>query len=202
MVVDSLAGVQTFARQLLESFGFEPASILCCGNTEAALAQGLEFKPDFLITDWFAKSEVNGLALHERLKTVKPDCRLSLLSFEVTPEHEAQAKAAGARFLLKKPFTADDLRRTVHQALQSMAQENPALHQRLQAVMQARRPASVAPPRPIVLPQMTQYKPGDKVRFGDKTEVVECVVVRHGELVVQLKNKSGLIPADKLQKQP
>ncbi|MDT9000074.1 response regulator [Paucibacter sp. APW11] len=199
--MDPLAGVQTFARQLLESFGFDPQGILCCGNTETALAQGLEFKPDFLITDWFGKSPLTGLALHQRLLEVKPTCRLSLLSFEVTPDHEAQAKQAGARFLLKKPFTAEDLRRTLHQALQVMAKDYPELHQRLQSVMMAPRPQPAIAPRPIVLPPMVQYKPGDKVRFGDKTEVVECVVVRHGELVVQLKNKSGLIPATKLQKQ-
>ena len=93
LVVDALTGVQTFARQLLQSHGFPADSILCCANTDAALSQGLPFKPNFLITDWFAKAPMTGPQLFQRLREVQPTLHLSLLSFDVTPAHEAEAQA-------------------------------------------------------------------------------------------------------------
>jgi CheY-like chemotaxis protein len=203
LVVDALAGVQTFARQLLEGFGFPAHSIRCASDTDSALALGLEFKPDFLITDWFAKAGMNGIALYQRLKTGNPGCRLALLSFEVTPAHEAEAHAAGSRFLLRKPFTADDLRNTMQRSLELLATERPELAQRLNAVIKAQQgpgklPVKLAlPPLPPLPPQL---RAGDRVQYGSATDTVQFVVVRSGELVVQLKGKPELVPAHKLQR--
>ncbi|MFY7866601.1 hypothetical protein [Roseateles sp.] len=202
LVVDGLSGVQTFARQMLEGFGVPAECVRCASDPESALTLGLEFKPDFLITDWFPRATLSGIALYEQLKTVTPGCRLALLSFEVGPEQEAQAQAAGSRFLLRKPFTAAELKATMSRALEALAKERPELHQRLSAIMRAANPPGVAPPR-IVLPAIPvppALKPGDKVRFGDKTETVQVVVVSHGELVVQLRGSNALIPATKLQR--
>lgn len=201
LVVDPLAGVQSFARQLLESYGFAAANIRCCSKPEDALALLAEFRPQFLITDWFPKETVNGIALHQQICQQVPDCRLSLLSFEAGPEQQAQAQAAGARFLLKKPFTGPELKTTLRQALEKLAQERPDLHQRLQQIMGTPQAAQrvVLPPMPV-MPATPPLKPGDKVRVGNATEVVDTVVIRQGELVVQLKNKAGLVPADKLQR--
>lgn len=205
LIVDPLAGVQTFARQLLESYGFAPDSIRCCSKPEEALALLPAFRPQFLICDWFAKEPLSGIALHQQICQQVPDCRLSLLSFETGPEQQAQAQAAGARFLLKKPFTAQELRSTLRQALKNLAQDRPDLHQRLRQIVgdsQADPRAAVRLPMPPMpaMPTLPPLKPGDKVKLGKSTEVVDTVVIRHGELVVQLKNKAGLFPADKLQR--
>ncbi len=208
LIVDPLLGVQTFARQLLEGYGFAADSIRCCSKPEEALALLPDFRPQFLICDWFAKEPISGIALHQQICQQVPDCRLSLLSFETGPQQQAQAQAAGARFLLKKPFTAQELRSTLRQALKKLAQERPDLHQRMQQIMgeppedrraSARQPMPPMPPIPA-MPAVPPLKPGDKVRLGNSTEVVDTVVIRHGELVVQLKNKAGLFPADKLQR--
>lgn len=200
LIVDALAGVQTFARQLLEGFGFPSHAIRNAGDTASALTLGLEFKPDFLITDWFPKSELSGIALYQRLKTVNPGCRLALLSFEITPTHEAEAAAAGSRFLLRKPFTADDLKTTMRRSLEQLAQERPELAQRLQAVMKSQQGAGHLPPKIVLPPLPPQLRAGDKVKFEGQTDTVQFVVVRSGELVVQLKGKAELIPAHKLQR--
>lgn len=200
LVVDALAGVQTFARQLLQGYGFAAQAIVCCSGTEEALAQGLEFQPDLLITDWFAKADLSGPALYQRLKEAQPRLRLALLSFEVTPEHQAQALALGSHFLLKKPFSADELKTTMGRALEALAKDNPALHQRLTHTMRAAQPKGelprvvmpVMPPEPVI-------KQGDRVRYQGATYVAQYVVHRHGETVVQLKGQSALIPVTKLQ---
>ena len=199
LVADSLAGVQTFARQLLQEFGFAPEDIACASDTEAALALGSAFRPDFLISDWFAKSELTGIGLFQRLREASPGCQLALLSFNVGPVHEAEAHAAGARFLLRKPFTAQELADTLRRSLQSLATQQPALRQRLNPLLNKVKPAGFVRPK-LILPPLQLLKTGDKVRYGNCIETVQCVVVGRGELMVQLKNRTEFVPAIKLQR--
>ncbi|MGQ3095204.1 MAG: response regulator [Roseateles sp.] len=198
LVADPLAGVQSFARQLLQSHGYTADQIVCCSDSDAALAQGLVFKPDFLITDWFAKAPLTGLQLYQRLRDVKPALHLSLLSFEVTPAHEAEAKAVGADFLLRKPFTAEQLKAEMTRSLAALSKHSPALHGKVRDVVRTARPA----PRPV-LPVMVPppvVKPGDKVRFNGAVHVAQHVVIRHGETVVQIKGQNDFVPVEKLQR--
>jgi len=197
LVVDPLSGVQTFARQLLQSHGFSADDVLCCADTDSALAQGLLLKPNFLITDWFAKAPLTGLQLFQRLKEAQPRLHLSLLSFDVTPEHELEAEAHGAHFLLKKPFTAEQLKAQMTRSLEALAKDSPVLHGQVRDVMRQARPAPrvalpVIPPEPVV-------KPGDNVRYKGQRHVAQYIVHRTGETVVQLKGVAGLIPLRDLQ---
>lgn len=183
LVVDALAGVQTFARQLLQNHGIPAGSILCCADTDAALAQGLAFKPQVLITDWFPKAALTGIQLHQRLREASPALQLALLSFDVTPEHHREAQALGAHFLLKKPFTPEQLKAEVARMLEALAKQAP----------RAARPVlPIIPPQPVL-------KPGDKVRYQGSVHVTQHVVHRHGETVVQLQGQSGFVPLEKLQ---
>lgn len=198
LVVDALAGVQTFARQLLQSHGFSADSILCCADTDSALAQGLLFKPQFLVTDWFGKAPLTGIQLYQRLREVQPRLHLSLLSFDVTPEHEREAQALGAHFLLKKPFTAEQLKTQMTRSLDALAKHSPGLHGQVRDIMRSARPA----PRPV-LPVMAPppvVKPGDRVRFKGALHVALHVVHRHSGTVVQLKGHNDFVPLDKLQR--
>lgn len=197
LVVDALAGVQAFARQLLHSHGFAADSILCCADTEAALAQGLAFKPQFLVTDWFSKAPLTGIQLYQRLCEVQPALQLALLSFEVTPDQEFEARALGAHFLLKKPFTAEQLQAVMTLALEAMAKNSPGLHGQVRDAMRAAKPA----PRPVlpVLPPQPVIKPGDKVRYQGAIHVAQYVVHRQGGTVVQLKGQTAFVPVEKLQ---
>ncbi|MFG6467550.1 hypothetical protein [Roseateles sp. BYS87W] len=205
LVVDALAGVQTFVRQLLQAHGFAPDHILCCADPDSALSQGLLFKPNFLITDWFPKATLQGPALYQRLREVQPRLQLALFSFQVTPEQEFEAEAHGAHFLLKKPFTADQLKTEMTRALETLAKDHPALHGQLRDVMRASRPsasmAPAAPTRPVlpVLPPQPVIKPGDRVRFNGELHTAQYVVHRQGGTVVQLKGQASFVPVEKLQ---
>ena len=200
LVVDPLAGVQTFARQLLQGHGFAADSILCCADTDTALLQGLIFKPHFLITDWFAKAPLTGLQLCQRLREARPALHLSLLSFEVTPEHQFEAEAHGAHFLLKKPFTAEQLKAEMTRSLAALAKTSPGLHGQVSDVM---RQARETRPMPRVLlpaiPALPVIKPGDSVRYKGQRHVAQYVVHRSGETVVQLKGVAAFIPLHELQ---
>ncbi|HEY1128146.1 MAG TPA: response regulator [Roseateles sp.] len=191
LVVDPLAGVQTFARQMLLGYGFAVDNILCCADPDTALIQGLVFKPHFLVTDWFPKSALTGIQLCQRLREEQPSLHLSLLSFDWTPEHQAVAKAHGARFLLRKPFTAEQFRAEMTRSLEALAWKTsgPA-----QDAKHSTRPLA----RPMLPPQLV-VKPGDQVRFNGGLHVAQHVVHRNGGTVVQLKGQSSFVPLDKLQ---
>ena len=186
LVVDPLSGVQSFARQLLQTQGFSADSILCCADTDSGLAQGLLFKPDFLITDCFAKAGLNGVQLFQRLQSAQPRLRLALLSFEITHEREQEALALGAHFLLKKPFTAEQFKAELTRALATLAKDPTGLRSRAAARI------VLPPPQPVI-------KPGDSVRYKGQRHVAQYVVHRPGETVVQLKGMAALIPLDQLQ---
>lgn len=192
LVVDPLAGVQTFARQLLLSQGFAASSILCCNDSDAALAQGLLFRPHLLITDWLPKAPLTGIQLHQRLRDVRPGLRLALLSFDITPDHEAEAQRVGAEFLLKKPFSADQLKAQMSRVLETLAKELPPAQRPAREVQPPARP--LPPPAPQLI-----VKPGDTVRYNGQRHVAQYVVHRPGETVVQLKGVAGLIALDRLQ---
>ncbi|RZJ06662.1 MAG: response regulator [Rubrivivax sp.] len=188
LVVDPLAGVQIFVRQLLQGHGVAAEQIICCANTDAALTQGLAFKPNFIITDWFPSTPLTGPLLYQRLREVQPGLQLALLSFDVTAEHEFEAEAHGAQFLLKKPFTADQLKAQMAKVLGSLPKPAAAAP----AAKPARPVLPLIPPQPVL-------KPGDKVRYQGTVHVTEHVVHRHGETVVQLKGRAAFVPLEKLQ---
>jgi CheY-like chemotaxis protein len=199
LVVDPLDGVQVFARRLLEGYGFDPALIHCCADPASALAHGFVDPPDFLVTDWFGSAELTGLQLIEQLRTQKPDCRVGFMSFKLTPEIEARATAAGSRFLLKKPFTADDLKRELQRTFEYLAQQQPDIMVRVSAETQGRLDPRVA--RQIQLPPVPPpLRVGEAVSLAGKPHKVLAVVIRQGEQVAQLDGVKELIPSHRLER--
>lgn len=199
LIVDPLAGVRVFAQRLLEGFGFAPDHIRCCADPESALTMATEFSPDFVFTDAFSDQPTDGLALFESIQALHPQCRLGLMSFEITPELEARAKALNARFIQQKPFTADALRATVQASLEWMQQQRPDLAARMVRESKGR----LDPSRRIELPpvQLPQpFKVGDQVHHASQRRKVLAVVLRQGEQVLQLDGIPGFVPADKVSR--
>lgn len=187
LVVDPLAGVQIFVRQLLQSHGVAAENIVCCADTDSALTQGVLLKPSYLIADWFARAALTGPLLYQRLREVQPRLQLALLSFDVTPEHEFEAEAHGALFLLKKPFTAEQLKAEMAKVLDSLPKPAAAV------------PPPARPVRPLLMTPHPIVKPGDRVRYQGAVHVAEHIVHRQGLTVVQLKGQAHMVPVEKLQ---
>ena len=166
--------MQSFSRQLLLSHGFAADSIICCSDPESALAQGLDCAPALLVTDWFGKSALTGVALAERLKSAVPGLHLGFLSFGVHGRTRGPGQGAGAHFLLKKPFTAEQLRAEMGRALEAMAPSCRPSRARLafgghtRDIRAARRHDGSSPLRPRwccpVAPPAPIVKPGDQGR--------------------------------------
>jgi DNA-binding NtrC family response regulator len=208
LIADDNASVQTFLTQLLESYGFDPAGVKTTATPETAAELIARFEPDFLLTDWFDGSSLSGLALAEVAKTQRPDSRFAMLCKAVTPQMQEQAQAAGALFLLAKPFTANQLRMALRAAMEKMAVEHPkmAAHVNAQAATAATAAAaqslaaqSLAKRAALPPIRVTQHKPGDTVFYQGRPAKVKYVILRRGELVMQLDGHSGLIAANEVR---
>lgn len=181
LISDPSSALQAFFQQLLGSHGFDAAAIKTAASPHGAAEMAASHKPDLLITDWFAKESLTGLELHRQVLQVSPSCKLALMAQTTDPEHEQHAQAAGALFLLKKPFSADMARSAVARALKEIG--------------------AVQPPRPapIQLPRLPSFRPGDTVMYRNRTERVQHVILRRGEMVIQLEGIPGMIEANRIQ---
>ncbi len=199
LISDPSPALQTFTQQLLLGYGFDAAAIKTASNPHAATEIAASHRPDFLITDWFEKESVTGIALYHALRKDKPHCQFALLSQNASPSHQQEADEAGALFLLAKPFTADAMRGAVRAALEQLAPMHPGIAQALKPTTNnsQQRPslrAAYVPP-----PNLPQLKAGDRVVYANRTESVKYVILRRGELVVQLDGVPGMVEASKVK---
>jgi two-component system chemotaxis response regulator CheY len=196
LICDPSPALQTFFQQLIVGYGFEAAAIKTAGNPQAASEIAPSLKPDFLVTDWFAKESVSGIALHRELVSINPECRFGLLASGTSAAQAQEARDAGALFFLSKPFSADDARKELTRAVDQLAASHPGLVKQVQARDQEATQLWAAN---LQIPALPKFKPGDRVMYRGQTEVVQHVILRRGEMVVQLRDVSGLIEATKIQ---
>lgn len=197
LISDPSPALQTFLQQVLTGYGFDAAAIKTTGTPQAAAELAPSLKPDFLISDWFAKESLSGIALFRQIASIHPPCRFALLAQGSSPSHEQEAREAGALFLLAKPFSADSARAEIAHALEQLA----ALHPGIAQAIHAHHPPSGAQARSakLQLPSLPQYKPGDRVLYRNQVETIQHVILRRGEMVVQLQGMSGLVESTKIQ---
>lgn len=195
LISDPSPALQTFLHLVLTGYGFDAANIKSAGNPHAAAEMASSLKPDVLITDWFAKESITGIDLHSLVVQHNSQCRLALLVLGITPAHEHEARAAQALFLLAKPFSADVARAEMARALEQLAKGHPQIAHQLATRAVATERARVPT---IQLPSLPHYKPGDRVVYRDRTEQVQHVILRRGEMMVQLQGVSGLVAVDQV----
>ena len=195
LIADPLEGVQVFCRRLLEADGFEAGRIHCASSAIAAWELAQSAPPDFLLTDWFGQSSLTGVQLAERIRERNPAVRLGFLSFQVDAEVEAHAHRLRSRFVLKKPFDAEALRRTLQTAFAELGPTQPALMARVLPESQGR----LDPRRRMELPPLPPpLKVGDAVQHAGRRHKVLAVVMSRGEQFAQLDGVRDLVPAYRL----
>lgn len=196
LICDPSPALQLFTQKLLSGYGFDAAAIKTASNPQAAAEIAASQKPDFLVTDWFAKESINGIALYKSLLKDNPNCQFALLAQDSSPTLAQEAEEAGALFLLAKPFTADAMRSAVRAALEQLVPLHPGIASKLHP------PGSQKPARPVYVapPDLPQFKPGDRVVYANRTESVKYVILRRGELVLQLDGIPGMVEATKVRR--
>lgn len=197
LIVDSSKGLQSYVRQLFETFGFDPRLIKTASRPDIALEISMDLRPDFLLTDWFPTEELTGIKLHQEIVAYSPDCKFAMLSTDVGSEKSELAKRAGAIFLQVKPCSAVDLRTALGKALQQLSAEIPRIngHVGEMTAAAARHLAALK-----LAERSNHFVPGDKVEYKGRADTVLNVIFRQGEMVVQLHGVAGMVPASQVLK--
>jgi two-component system chemotaxis response regulator CheY len=112
VVDDSKAMRMIVTRALKSTSAYAGATIVeACDGKEALAVIGAE-QPDFVLSDW-NMPEMTGIELLESLNGQGATVSFGFVTSESTPEMYDRAMAAGAKFLVTKPFTADSLERAL-----------------------------------------------------------------------------------------
>lgn len=199
LVADPSRALQTFMQKTLAEHGFEPQGIRCIDSPHAALPAAQELKPDFLLTDWFADSELTGIELHKKICAINANCRFALLSNPLSTERARAAEGAGALFVLGKPCSAQELRGALGKAIATLAPNHSNLpgYARLAPGTDVKEKIALA--NRVVAKELPKLSVGQQVMYRGRRDKVKYVILRRGEMVVQLHNHPDLIHASEVQ---
>lgn len=108
LVVDDSSVMRKIVIRSIRQAGYGDHEIEQAEDGAEGLQMARSFKPDLILSDWNMPN-MNGLEFVEALRAEGMTAPFGFVTSESTPEQKAQGMAAGASFLLSKPFTADDL---------------------------------------------------------------------------------------------
>lgn len=117
LIVDDSKATLEIVRRALEGFGYRRLSIEKTDNALEALEKVEHWQPEIILTDWHMP-DMCGLELVQKVSSSYPDIKIAMITTVDDDEHIQKAKAAGASFVLSKPFDDVDL----HQKLLPLVQ--------------------------------------------------------------------------------
>jgi len=199
LIVDPSKALQRYLREFLEAFSFDPDRIKCADAPGEALAVGLKLLPDFLLTDWYANEPMTGLGLFRTLCEKSPLCQVAMLGTVSDAQLQADAERARALFTLGKPCTAPELRTAIGAAIKEIARRNPQVDSDVQdrALTAQRHLATLK-----YAAQGPLFKPGDRVIHQGRVDTVRHVIVRRGEVALQLESETGMVDPQAVRRLP
>lgn len=106
LVVDDSKAMRMIVLRNLRQAGFGEATLLEAENGQLGLDTVHAESPDLIVSDW-NMPEMNGLEFLVALRKEGNTTTFGFVTSESNPAMREQAIAAGASFLLSKPFSAD-----------------------------------------------------------------------------------------------
>jgi len=106
LIVDDSAAMRMIVKQTLRKAGFGGHDITECTDGAEALESIRSQTPDLVLTDWNMPN-MTGVELLESLSAEGISVPCGLVTTETTAEMGAQAREAGAKFVIGKPFTPE-----------------------------------------------------------------------------------------------
>ncbi len=108
LIVDDSSAMRRIVQRSLRMAGHDGHTVFEAENGVVALTVAEESSPDLVLSDW-NMPEMNGLEFLKALRAKGSKVPFGFITTECTPEMRDQATAAGAGFLLAKPFTPEDM---------------------------------------------------------------------------------------------
>jgi len=112
LVADDSRVMRQIVIRTLRQAGYDWWDISEAQDGRAAFEAVTADPPDLVLSDW-NMPEMTGMELLESMRASGLDTPFAFVTSEGSPEMRAQAEAAGALFLIAKPFTADVFRETI-----------------------------------------------------------------------------------------
>ena len=108
LVVDDSRAMRRIVSRTIRQAGFEDADIVEAETGKEGLAVIASEQPDLVLSDWHMP-EMTGIEFLRALNDENITIPFGFVTAESTTEMVEEAAAAGAMFLIAKPFTADDI---------------------------------------------------------------------------------------------
>jgi CheY-like chemotaxis protein len=112
LIVDDSRAMQTIVRRGIEQLGYQNLLLKQANNGLEALDVIRVWEPDFVISDWHMP-EMNGIDLLHAINREMLGIHIGFVTTESSEEHLEEARTAGAKFIVQKPFDT----KTLHEAL-------------------------------------------------------------------------------------
>jgi two-component system, chemotaxis family, chemotaxis protein CheY len=122
LVVDDSKAMRALIRRSLDGRRFDEAEIEEARNGREALEAIRANRPDLVLANW-NMPEMSGIELLEILNRDCVPLRFGFVTSDETIENRARASAAGACFVIGKPFTRAGLRRAVSAATAELEEQ-------------------------------------------------------------------------------
>ncbi|MDO8106093.1 response regulator [Isoptericola sp. b441] len=111
VVADDSRVMRQIVIRTLRQAGYE-WDITEASDGAESLQLARDVDPDLVLSDW-NMPEMTGIDMLRAMRAAGMDIPLGFVTSEGSPEMREQAEAAGALFLIAKPFTADTFRETI-----------------------------------------------------------------------------------------
>ncbi len=116
MIVDDSKSMRMIVKRTLKQAGFDDMEFEEAEDGTDALAKIDACNPNLVLCDW-NMPQMNGIDFLKAIRAAGNTVNFGFVTTESTPEMRAQAKEAGAQFLVAKPFTAATFQRTLEPIL-------------------------------------------------------------------------------------
>lgn len=116
MIVDDSKAMRLIVRRTLRQAGYENLEVLEATNGKEALDLIAKAEPFLVLSDW-NMPEMNGIDLLVELRRRESQVRFGFVTTEGTPQMRDAASAAGALFLIAKPFAPEDFEKALKSVL-------------------------------------------------------------------------------------
>ncbi len=108
LIVDDSMAMRKMVKRVMHQSGYNDHDYEFAENGKQAYDKVVSFQPDLVLCDWHMPI-MDGIGLLNKVKTNKIDVKIGLVTTERSKERVQEAMAAGALFLVSKPFTPTQL---------------------------------------------------------------------------------------------
>ena len=115
LIVDDSRVMRQIVARTLRQAGYD-WDVTEAPDGEEAFRIARAEQPDLVLTDW-NMPKVNGIELLEALRAAGDDVPVGFVTSHGTPEMRSRAAAAGALFVVTKPFDAESFRAVLEPVL-------------------------------------------------------------------------------------